>query len=164
MTGAGVSADDYAVLSALGRYGDMSPTQLSGRLGLYLTTTLFRVGRLEQRMLVRRYPNPNDRRSFLLTLTDEGRDRWDAGGAKLRESLLSLEGQLPTPAAEVRRAILQLTDALERVLESLVKEEDAGAPAPQARRAQGMQRGARRRVAKPAHTAGRVRRGAKSSR
>ena len=37
-----------------------------------LSTVLFRIGRLESRGHAERIPNPDDRRSYLVRLTDEG--------------------------------------------------------------------------------------------
>jgi DNA-binding MarR family transcriptional regulator len=37
-----------------------------------------RLDRLEQRGYIRRVPDPSDRRSVLVELTDEGRAAWDA--------------------------------------------------------------------------------------
>jgi DNA-binding MarR family transcriptional regulator len=72
---------EFDVLTALRRAG--SPYQLSpGRL---LRATLVtsgtmtnRIDRLTERGLVRREPDPHDRRGVLVLLTDAGRDRVDA--------------------------------------------------------------------------------------
>src|SRR3954454_11829362 len=72
---------EFDVLSALRRSG--SPYRLSP--GALLTQTLVtsgtmtnRIDRLTERGLVRREPDPHDRRGVLVVLTEAGRDRVDA--------------------------------------------------------------------------------------
>jgi DNA-binding MarR family transcriptional regulator len=72
---------EFDVLSALRRSGP--PYRLSP--GVLLTQTLVtsgtmtnRIDRLTERGLVRREPDPHDRRGVLVVLTDAGRDRVDA--------------------------------------------------------------------------------------
>jgi DNA-binding MarR family transcriptional regulator len=72
---------EFDVLSALRRSGP--PYRLSP--GALLTQTLVtsgtmtnRIDRLTERGLVRREPDPHDRRGVLVVLTDAGRDRVDA--------------------------------------------------------------------------------------
>ncbi len=80
---------EFDVLSALRRQG--APYQLSP--GALLRTTLVtsgtmtnRIDRLEQAGLVRRQPDPQDKRGVLVTLTAAGRARADAALADLLAS------------------------------------------------------------------------------
>ena len=80
---------EFDVLSALRRQG--APCQLSP--GALLRTTLVtsgtmtnRIDRLEQAGLVRRQPDPQDKRGVLVTLTAAGRSRVDAALADLLAS------------------------------------------------------------------------------
>jgi DNA-binding MarR family transcriptional regulator len=87
---------EFDVLSALRRQGP--PYQLSP--GGLLRTTLVtsgtmtnRIDRLEQAGLVRRMPDPQDKRGVLVTLTAAGRSRADAAlAALLSDERLLLEG------------------------------------------------------------------------
>src|SRR5436305_4700342 len=93
--GHGLEAWEFDVLSALRRQGP--PYQLSP--GALLRATLVtsgtmtnRIDRLAAAGLVRRQPDPQDRRGVLVTLTDEGRARVDAALADLlgrEEALLA---------------------------------------------------------------------------
>src|SRR5215468_11773148 len=65
-------ADDYPLYVLVGAEGPWTPTGLSKRLEMPLSTMLFRLGRLERRGHAERVPNPDDRRSYLIRLTDEG--------------------------------------------------------------------------------------------
>ena len=64
-------AEDYPVYVLVGAEGPWTPTGLARRLEMPLSTMLFRLGRLERRGHAERVPNPDDRRSYLIRLTDE---------------------------------------------------------------------------------------------
>jgi DNA-binding MarR family transcriptional regulator len=62
-----------------------TPGKLSDRLGLSSGAMTNRLDRLEAEGLVRRLPDPNDRRSVVVELTDEGLQRWrEATGRQAR--------------------------------------------------------------------------------
>ena len=76
----------HDVLATLRRSGPpyrLRPTDLTGSLMLTSSGTTKRLDRLEQAGLIRRDPDPGDRRGTLITLTDAGRtsDRRRHGGA-----------------------------------------------------------------------------------
>ncbi|GAA4984054.1 MarR family winged helix-turn-helix transcriptional regulator [Kitasatospora paranensis] len=72
--GLGEAVDDltYPVLSGLARTGPRSAADLGREIGLDRTTVTRRADRLEQAGLLRRQPDPADRRATLLALTDDG--------------------------------------------------------------------------------------------
>ncbi|MYV98011.1 MarR family transcriptional regulator [Streptomyces sp. SID3343] len=72
--GLGPAVDDttYPVLSGLARTGPCSAAELAGEIGLDRSGVSRRASRLEAVGLVRREPDPGDRRAVLLTLTDAG--------------------------------------------------------------------------------------------
>jgi DNA-binding MarR family transcriptional regulator len=70
---AGITSDEYAVLSAIGVLRSSTPTELAARLHAPPTTISRYVAGFVERGLVERAPNPSDRRSYLLEVTDEGR-------------------------------------------------------------------------------------------
>jgi DNA-binding MarR family transcriptional regulator len=119
----GLETWEFDVLSALRRAG--APYQLSpGRL---VTQTLVtsgtmtnRIDRLEERGLLARSPDPNDRRGVVVSLTTEGQSQVDAAMADLLERERALLGHLD----------LRARDELAAALRTLVAPFDSGAPAP----------------------------------
>ena len=80
----GLTPEDWHVLSPLRlRSGDhcMSPGELADDLELSTGEMTSRVDRLEKLGLVRRAPDPDDRRGVRVELTDEGLQAWDAAAA-----------------------------------------------------------------------------------
>src|ERR1700748_2792026 len=64
--------EDYPVYVLVGAEGPWTPTGLAKRMEMPLSTMLFRLGRLEKRGHAERVPNPDDRRSYLVRLTEAG--------------------------------------------------------------------------------------------
>jgi DNA-binding MarR family transcriptional regulator len=104
---------EFDVLSALRRAGDpyqLSPGQLVRQTLVTSGTMTNRVDRLERRGLVRRSPDPRDRRGVIVHLTTEGQRTVDAAMADLLERERALLAELPGPE---RR---ELADLLRRLL------------------------------------------------
>ncbi|MEU2154197.1 MarR family transcriptional regulator [Streptomyces sp. NPDC019396] len=72
--GLGEAVDEltYPILSALARSGPRSAAALAGDVGLDRSGVTRRASRLEEAGLVRREPDPEDRRATLLALTAAG--------------------------------------------------------------------------------------------
>ncbi|ANP51148.1 DNA-binding MarR family transcriptional regulator [Streptomyces griseochromogenes] len=70
--GEGVDELTYPVLSALARTGPRSAADLAPDVGLDRSGVTRRASRLEVAGLVRREPDPADRRAHLLVLTEQG--------------------------------------------------------------------------------------------
>ncbi len=72
--GMGEAVDEltYPVLSALARTGPRSAADLAQVAGVDRSGVTRRASRLEAAGLIRREPDPTDRRAHLLVLTDEG--------------------------------------------------------------------------------------------
>ena len=73
----GLTIAEFDVLAALRRFGQpyqLSPTELFQTLMVSSGTMTHRIDRLYQAKLVKRIPDPNDRRGTLIQLTDEGFD------------------------------------------------------------------------------------------
>lgn len=109
---------EFDVLSALRRVG--APYQLSP--GVLVQQTLVtsgtmtnRVDRLERRGLVRRLPDPRDRRGVLVQLTPSGRALVDAAMADLleheRELLARMPGRDRERLAGALRALLSAVES-----------------------------------------------------
>lgn len=71
----GLNGGEFDVLASLRRSGSpyqLTPTQLFNALMLSSGAMTNRLDRLEEVGLIKRAPNPNDRRGILVTLTKEG--------------------------------------------------------------------------------------------
>ena len=102
---------EFDVLAALRRQGP--PYELSP--GALLRTTLVtsgtmtnRVDRLEKAGLVRRRPDPEDKRGVLVTLTPAGQAQADAALADLLEAERTLLAPLPEPSRQALAALLRI--------------------------------------------------------
>ena len=107
----GLESWAFDVLSALRRQGP--PFQLTP--GALLRATLVtsgtmtnRVDRLEQAGLVRRRPDPEDKRGVLVTLTAAGQARADAALAGLLAAEEALLGALPERSRETLANLLRI--------------------------------------------------------
>jgi DNA-binding MarR family transcriptional regulator len=67
-----LSASARAALGTLSRHGPLTPTDLAAREGVKRPTIARLVARLEGRGLIARSPDPNDRRSYSVSLTPLG--------------------------------------------------------------------------------------------
>ncbi|MFE6050438.1 MarR family winged helix-turn-helix transcriptional regulator [Kitasatospora sp. NPDC056446] len=96
----------YPVLSALARTGPRSAADLAPEVGLDRSGVTRRASRLEAAGLVRREPDPADRRAQLLVLTGPGRQ----AVAELRERLAAhiTAGLADWPAGEAEAFARQL--------------------------------------------------------
>jgi DNA-binding MarR family transcriptional regulator len=72
----GIEPRHFGVLCTLHSSGPLSQGALGERLGIDRTTMVQLVDELERRGLVERKRNPDDRRSYRLTLTSEGEETW----------------------------------------------------------------------------------------
>jgi len=73
----GLNVGEFDVLATLRRSGQpyqLSPTTLFNTLMVSSGTMTHRIDRLEQAQLVKRIPDPSDRRGTLIALTDKGFD------------------------------------------------------------------------------------------
>jgi DNA-binding MarR family transcriptional regulator len=113
----GQPPDRFGVYSAIGVHGRITPRDLAGLVGMPPTTLSGHIDRLRREGLVRRVENPEDGRSYLLELTQEGLEAWKAGSAGLRRAVDALGGRLDRPVDEVLDALEALDAALRTALE-----------------------------------------------
>ncbi|MGN9777836.1 MarR family winged helix-turn-helix transcriptional regulator [Micromonospora sp. H33] len=87
----------YGLLLWLRRSGSIRLTDLAARLGIGKGTLSRQINGLETIGLVRRDPDPTDRRAAQLSLTEEGQRRFDTAAAarleRFRETLSTWPGQ-----------------------------------------------------------------------
>ena len=114
----GLTVSDWEMLSALRRQGTpyrLSPTELAKELMLSSGAMTNRLDRLEEAGLVRRAPDPNDRRAIRVELTDRGRDMWgEAVGVQAAKEQM-FAGELTAEDKE------QLNSLLRRMMLTLEK-------------------------------------------
>jgi DNA-binding MarR family transcriptional regulator len=115
LTADGVAASDYALLSLVGARGPARLTEVAGELGMPLTTASDAVRRLEGRGYAAREPNPDDRRSVLVALTEAGDAEWRRGWPALRRINEQLTETLAEPDG-VRLGLEQLGEAFAEIL------------------------------------------------
>ena len=107
-----------ALLTHVRDHAPVSPSTVSLASGVPATTLRDNVQRLVDRRLVRRIPNPDDRRSYLLILTRRGEAVTEAAGPALLEAYLALEQRLRLPLEQYELMLDELNAALQGTLES----------------------------------------------
>ncbi|OQR64873.1 MarR family transcriptional regulator [Streptomyces maremycinicus] len=112
--GLGIGRGEFDVLATLRRAGEpytLSPRQLSATLMLTTGGMTGRLDKLERAALLRRSPDPHDRRGLQVTLTEKGLDLVDrAVGAGLAAQTEALTAALDT------ERVGQLADLLRDLL------------------------------------------------
>jgi DNA-binding MarR family transcriptional regulator len=122
----GLSAEQAHVLTILWRLGPMTVGKLQGLLALSSPTLTGTIDRLQAQRLVRRVPDPRDRRAFVIEPTENSalRRAVDAVLAKTeRECFRAL-------AARERRQLLALLERAASALEGDDRAQRAGATFP----------------------------------
>ena len=113
----GVNRGEVGALSALRIAGPphrLSPTNLGRGLMLSSAGVTSRIDRLERRGLVRRLPDPDDRRGIIVELTDEGITLVDQAVAAVADSDRQLLGRLdPTELGDLEGLLRKLLGILE---------------------------------------------------
>jgi DNA-binding MarR family transcriptional regulator len=112
-------AEDYPVYVLVGAEGPWTPTGLAARLEMPLSTMLFRLGRLERRGHAERFPNPDDRRSYLIRLTQDGERLLGEARPMFRDYAEAVEvrlgskriGALRAGLEELRKAVVAELEA-----------------------------------------------------
>jgi DNA-binding MarR family transcriptional regulator len=109
----GLTIADFDVLAALRRAGDpyvLRPTDISRQLMLSPAGITSRLDRLERAGMIERSPDPDDRRSWLIRLTPQGRRAVDAAVT----DHVANEERLLSPLTKAQRTALD--DALRALL------------------------------------------------
>ncbi len=109
---AGLTADEFALYSALHLAETVTPSQLAELLAIPPTTVSTHIRRLERRGDLARVTNPADRRSALLRLTPAGETAYRRAGALFAPIYNRVAQALALPAPEVQAALAALNDAV----------------------------------------------------
>jgi DNA-binding MarR family transcriptional regulator len=112
----GVRTPHFAMLSAIGNAGRVTPTGLAAELGHPLTTISDHVQVLLDRGLVDREPNPGDRRSYLLSLTPKGKTVIRQAHPAVQRTLELIEQELEFEPDEIADAVAELKRATQAAL------------------------------------------------
>jgi DNA-binding MarR family transcriptional regulator len=112
----GASNDDFGLLSAIGIWSPVTPTELAARVGLRPTTLSSALRRLETRGHLRRLPHPSDGRSHLIQLTETGDRVWKDGWPALREAIGEVERELGPEYEGILERMRRLEQALRAAL------------------------------------------------
>jgi DNA-binding MarR family transcriptional regulator len=112
----GISRGEFDVLATLRRAGEpytLSPRRLSSTLMLTTGGMTGRLDKLERAGLLRRSPDPHDRRGLQVTLTEKGLAVIDeavtAGLAAQTTALSTLDGEQADQLADLLRQLLEGT-------------------------------------------------------
>jgi DNA-binding MarR family transcriptional regulator len=115
--GLALNSGDFALASVIRVFGPITPTELSGMLGIAPTTLSSRLQRLEERREIRRRRNPRDGRSYLIEVTALGRRRVEACFPAFSGTLASIREQLGEDRlGQVLDALAQLETALREAM------------------------------------------------
>ena len=126
LAGTNLPPEDYPLYVMIGAEGPWTPTGLAERLGMPLSTAIFRVKRLEQRGHAERVPNPDDGRSFLIRLTPKGKRLLDRARPAFRDYAEAVEARLgPKRVEALRDALVELRQAID---DELAGREEESAP------------------------------------
>jgi DNA-binding MarR family transcriptional regulator len=117
MEGLELPPEDYPMYVMIGAEGPWTPTALAARVEMPLSTVLFRIGRLESRGHAERIPNPDDRRSYLVRLTDEGQRLLGQARPRFRAYAEAVESRLGDKRiGQLRDGLTDLREAIEEEL------------------------------------------------
>jgi DNA-binding MarR family transcriptional regulator len=99
------------VLLMFSRRGSLPMSKMGERLMVHPTSVTNAVDRLEQDHMVRRVPHPTDRRTTLVEITDEGRDRVERATTALMGADFGLRGLDGSDTARLTDLITLLRQA-----------------------------------------------------
>jgi DNA-binding MarR family transcriptional regulator len=119
LEGTDVPPEDYPFYVFIGADGPWTPTGLAAFFDMPLSTVLFRIGRLERLGHVERIPNPDDGRSYLVSLSEEGQRLLGTARPAFRDYAEAVEARLgPERVEALRGALEELRRAVAEELEA----------------------------------------------
>jgi len=111
----GVSPVEGHLLTYLRSYAPAPIAELVRVFGIKQSTFTSLLDRLEEGGLVRREVNPDDRRSFLIHVTGEGRELADRINQRLLELEEAIRSRLEPDEVEGFRAVMEAIEEITRV-------------------------------------------------
>jgi DNA-binding MarR family transcriptional regulator len=116
--GSDVSAREYAVTSWLSIHQELTPSELAADLGMPPTTLSSMIDRLVRRGQIRRVPNPDDGRSYLLSLTAQGKATNARNAQRFQRVIARVRENLEADEDELLASLRVLEDALRKTISS----------------------------------------------
>ena len=114
----GLNVGEWAVLGSLRRAGEpdrRSPGQLAQSFGLTTGAMTTRLDKLEAAGLVKRLPDPDDRRGVIVELLPEGREVWErAVGAQATKEQFVASGLNERERKQLNSLLRRMVHAAER--------------------------------------------------
>ena len=126
----GLTADEFGMYSLIYSYGPLTQTQIVRWTALALTTVSGSLRRISGRGHITERPNPDDARSRVIELTDDGVRTTLAGARVLATVLPQLADTLQTGQATVRAALNDLDQGLRLLLGAAPRPYATTAPVP----------------------------------
>jgi DNA-binding MarR family transcriptional regulator len=115
--GSGISSTEFAVTSTINILVSVTPTELARTLGMAPTTLSATIERLVRKGQVRRKPNPDDGRSYVLELTARGKATNARIGVRFEKAIGAVRTNLEGDPADVLAAMRLLEDALRATID-----------------------------------------------
>jgi len=113
----GLTGDEFGLYSLIHSFGPIAPGQISRLTGMAPTTVSGMIRRLTARGHLVQVPNPDDARSRLLRLSDDGVRVTERAGQVLAAELPRLHDALASGPTAVRAALCDLDAALRGMLD-----------------------------------------------
>jgi DNA-binding MarR family transcriptional regulator len=108
----GLSAEEFALYSAVRGDGGVTPTQLAALMALPATTVSSIVARLERRGHLMRIPNPDDGRSYRIQLTTTGQAAHTAAAKLFGPLLAKVHAALTVPLPQALATLADINSAV----------------------------------------------------
>ena len=115
LASAGLDGDEFAIYSVLSAAPAITPTELARWMAAPPTTVSSYVKRFEARGHVKREPNPEDRRSYRIKLTPDGRRAHRAAAALFNPLRTRVANGLGGREGDVREALVTLRTVLDQI-------------------------------------------------
>jgi DNA-binding MarR family transcriptional regulator len=119
LAGTGLRPVEYALYSLLLEAGPRTPSELAAALGVPPSTMSGYLRPMLERGHARRIPNATDGRSFRVELTDAGRTAQRRANPAFSQAKDAITAELERTEREVRGALAEIADAIERAAERL---------------------------------------------
>lgn len=111
----GLSGDEFAIYSMLASSTGITPSELARWMAAAPTTVSSYVKRLEARGHIQRVPHPEDKRSYRIGLTDDGRETYSHAVTLFTPVRSRVHAALGRHEPDVRNALLALRPVLDDV-------------------------------------------------
>jgi DNA-binding MarR family transcriptional regulator len=114
----GLTGDEFGLYSLIHSAGPVTPTQISRWTGMAQTTVSGMLRRIAARGHLGDFPNPDDARSRLLRLSDDGMSVTGQAAAVLAETLPLLDDALDAGQHAIREKLGDLDEGLRRLVDA----------------------------------------------